>query len=35
MYVKLHELKRCPFCGELAEVYRIPEADGERRTEDA
>ena len=25
MYVRLHELKRCPFCGELAEVYRIPE----------
>lgn len=21
---KLHELKRCPFCGELAEVIQIP-----------
>lgn len=24
MYIKLHELKRCPFCGELAEVIQLP-----------
>ena len=23
MLIKLHELKRCPFCGELAEVKQI------------
>ena len=24
MYIKLHELKRCPFCGELAKVTQLP-----------
>lgn len=24
MYIKLHELKRCPFCGELAKVIQLP-----------
>ena len=24
MYIKLHELKRCPFCGELEKVIQLP-----------